>query len=155
MENYKIYCDMDGVIVDFIKGYFDLTGRDITGSFHTDGKFWAPIDKAGVDYWVNLKWTSDGKELWDYIKKYSPELLSSPSRENSSRVGKVTWVKNELPGVHLILRSAEKKQEFAKPNAILIDDRESNIKEWGDAGGIAIHHTSTADTIKQLKKLNL
>ena len=130
MENYKIYCDMDGVLVDFIKGYFELTGKDITGQYHSDKNFWEPIDAAGLDFWVNLEWTPDGKALWDYIKKYNPELLSSPSRENDSRVGKRLWVKRELPGSHLILRSASKKQEFANPESILIDDRPSNIEQW-------------------------
>ena len=154
-KKYKIYCDMDGVLVDFIKGYFELTGIDISDEFHSDKKFWEPIDKGGVDFWTKLEWTPDGKELWDYIKKYDPELLSSPSRENESRVGKRLWVKRELPGSHLILRSASKKQEFANPEAILIDDRPSNIKQWKEAGGITIHHTSAKDSIKQLKQLNL
>jgi len=155
MENYEIYCDLDGVLVNFIKGYYELTGRDITGAFHTDAKFWEPIDKAGVNFWFNLEWTPDGKELWDYIKKYNPKLLSSPSRQVDSRIGKAKWVEKELPGVHLILRSAEKKQEFADPNSILIDDRESNIEQWRQSGGIAILHTSATDTINQLKQLNL
>jgi hypothetical protein len=154
-KKYKIYCDMDGVLVNFIKGYLELTGRDITGQYHTDKSFWEPIDKAGVDFWVALEWTPDGKELWDYIKKYNPDLLSSPSIQNDSRVGKSLWVKRELPGTHLILRSAHKKQEFAAPDSILIDDRESNIEEWANAGGIAIFHTSASDTIEQLKQLNL
>jgi len=152
---YKIYCDMDGVIVDFIKGYHELTGRDITGSFHSDPAFWEPIDKAGYNFWMNLEWTKDGKKLWNYIKKYNPEILSAPSRQNDSRVGKHDWVKRELPDSHLILRSPENKKEFAKPNAILIDDRESNIDDWNKAGGIGILHTSTEDTIKQLQKLKL
>lgn len=155
MENYKIYCDMDGVLVDFIKGYFELTGKDITGQYHTNKTFWKPIDAAGLNFWLNLEWTPDGKALWDYIKKYNPELLSSPSIQNDSRVGKAKWVERELPGAHLILRSASKKQEFASPDTILIDDRESNIEQWADAGGIAIHHTSTENTINQLKQLNL
>ena len=155
MENYKFYCDMDGVLVNFIKGYLELSGRDIFGQYHTDKRFWEPIDKAGVEYWINLEWTPDGKELWDYIKKYNPELLSSPSIQNDSRVGKAKWVERELPGVHLILRSAKRKQEFAAPDTILIDDRDSNIEQWAAAGGIAIKHTSTADTINQLKQLNL
>lgn len=154
-KKYKIYCDMDGVLVDFIKGYFELTGKDISGEFHTDKTFWDPINTGGVDFWVDLEWTPDGKQLWDYIKKYDPELLSSPSRANDSRVGKRLWVKRELPDSHLILRSASKKQEFANPNTILIDDRPSNIEQWKDAGGITILHTSAKDTIKQLKQLNL
>lgn len=152
---YKLYCDLDGVLVDFSKGYYDLTGIDLTGIFRKDKKFWGPIDKAGKKFWANLKWMKDGKELWDYIKKYNPDILSAPSRENDSRVGKNEWVNREIPGAHLILRSMEHKKEFASPDAILIDDNEDNIKDWKDAGGITIHHTSTKETIKQLKKLGL
>lgn len=156
---YRIFCDMDGVLTDFIRGYYDLTGRDITGSFHSDDAFWEPIDKARKDFWINLEWTKDGKELWDYIKKYNPDILSSPSSspygQNDSRVGKHDWVKREIPGTHLILRSPDQKKEFAHPNTILIDDRESNIIDWNKMGGIAILHTSARDTIYQLQKLKL
>ena len=34
-------------------------------------------------------------------------------------------------------------------------DREKNIKEWRENGGIGILHTSASDTIKQLKELGL
>jgi hypothetical protein len=152
--DYKIYCDMDGVLVDFDKGYKDLTGTE--ASFDTDPKqFWEPISKAGAAFWIKLKWMPDGKQLWDYIKQYNPDLLSAPSREESSKIGKRVWVKRELPGVKLILRSADRKQEFATPNSILIDDRADNIQRWKDAGGIGIVHTSAADTIQQLKDLGL
>ena len=152
--DYKIYCDMDGVLVDFDKGYKDLTGTE--ASFDTDPKqFWEPISKAGAAFWIKLKWMPDGKQLWDYIKQYNPDLLSAPSREESSKMGKRIWVKRELPGAKLILRSADRKQEFATPNSILIDDRADNIQRWKDAGGIGIVHTSAADTIQQLKDLGL
>jgi hypothetical protein len=97
----------------------------------------------------------DGKELWNYIKGYNPELLSAPSREESSKIGKFTWVKRNIPGTKLLLKSAERKQEYATPNAILIDDRADNIQRWKDAGGVGIHHTSAENTIKQLQKLGL
>jgi hypothetical protein len=153
-KEYKIYCDMDGVLVDFDKGYKDLTGTE--ASFSTDPKqFWEPIQKAGAAFWIKLKWMPDGKQLWNYIDKYNPELLSAPSRDESSKIGKFVWVKRNMPGTKLILRAAEQKQQFAKPNAILIDDRADNIQRWKDAGGVGIHHTSTADTIKQLQDLGL
>jgi nicotinamide mononucleotide adenylyltransferase len=152
--DYKIYCDMDGVIVDFDKGYKELTGRDASFDIPKE-EFWAPISKAGAPFWIKLKWMPDGKQLWDYIKGYNPELLSAPSREESSKMGKRIWVKRELPGTKLILRQAERKQEFATPNSILIDDRADNIQRWKDAGGIGIVHTSAADTIQQLKDLGL
>jgi FMN phosphatase YigB (HAD superfamily) len=154
-EEFKIFCDMDGVLVDFDKGYFDLTGIDITGQHLNDENFWDPINKAGYNFWVNLEWKNDGKRLWDYIKKYNPELLSAPSRQNDSRVGKHDWVDKELPGVHLILRSAKHKKEFAAQNHILIDDRIDNIQGWRDSGGIGIHHINAKHTIDQLKSLGL
>ena len=155
-EAHKIYCDMDGVLVDFEKGYEELTGQNIRGQHVSGGpNFWDPITKAGAQFWIKLPWMSDGKQLWEYIKQYNPVLLSAPSREESSKIGKYVWVKRELPGVKLVLRSAERKQEFATPKSILIDDRKDNIDRWKEAGGIGIYHTSAADTIQQLKKLGL
>ena len=112
--------------------------------------FWKPISKAGAKWWITLNWMPDGKQLWDYVKKYNPELLSAPSREEASKMGKRIWVKRELPGAKLILRSADKKQEFASPTSILIDDREKNIEQWEAAGGIGILHTDASSTIKKL-----
>ena len=155
MNKYKIFCDMDGVLVDFNKGYYELTGIDIGDSFRNDVNFWNPINKAGYDFWINLEWMPDGKTLWDYIKKYEPLLLSAPSNKIDSRIGKRDWVKRELPGVRLILRSAEHKKDLAAPTGILIDDRLENVNGWKSVGGIGIHHTSTSDTIKELKKLRL
>jgi hypothetical protein len=152
--DYKIYCDMDGVIVDFDKGYKELTGRE--ASFDTPKEeFWAPIQKAGASFWIKLQWMPDGKKLWEFIKPYNPDLLSAPSRDESSKIGKFVWVKRNVPGTKLILRQAERKQEFATPNSILIDDRADNIQRWKDAGGVGILHTSAADTIQQLKDLGL
>jgi hypothetical protein len=154
-QKYKVYCDMDGVLDNFIKGYYELTGIDITGQFHSDAKFWEPVNKAGYDFWLNLEWTKDGKKLWNYIKKYNPEILSSPSHKDDSRIGKHDWIKRELPGTHLILRTPQNKKEFATPNSILIDDRPENIESWTKAGGIGILHISADNTIKELKKLSL
>jgi FMN phosphatase YigB (HAD superfamily) len=155
MSKYKIYCDMDGVLVDFDKGYLKLTGNQLGGEHRSDTDFWDPINKAGYDFWINLDWMPDGKRLWKYIEKYNPQLLSAPSRQEDSRVAKLDWVYKELPNTHLILRSAKHKKDFAGPNCILIDDRIDNIQGWRDAGGIAIHHVNTKHTIDQLKVLDL
>jgi hypothetical protein len=153
----KLYvcCDLDGVLVDFNKGYEKLTGVDLGGEFRSDPEFWKPINDAGVDFWVNLEWMPDGKTLWNYIEKYKPVLLSAPSNRDESRVGKQLWVRRELPGVHLYLRYAKHKIDFATPHSVLIDDRLPNVENWINAGGIGIHHTSTESTIHHLKKLGL
>ena len=153
--DYKIYCDMDGVLADFESGYEKLTGIDLKGEFKKGDDFWDPISKAGVGFWAGLKWMPGGQKLWDYIKPYNPDLLSAPSREESSRIGKAVWVKYKLPGTKLILRYAKQKQELATPESILIDDRQINIDQWEAAGGIGILHTSADNTISQLKQLGL
>jgi hypothetical protein len=155
MNKYKIYCDLDGVLVDFSKGYEDLTGINLNGVFRDDEEFWIPINNAGYNFWINLKWKPDGKQMWNYIKKYNPNILSAPSKKDESRIGKIDWVKREIPDGHLILRTAKNKKEFACPQCILIDDLPSNIKSWIESGGIGILHTSADDTIKQLKKLSI
>jgi hypothetical protein len=152
MSEYKIYCDMDGVLTDFNKAYFDLTGVDLAGQHLNDENFWNPINKAGYDFWISMEWMPDGNDLWKVISKYNPTLLSAPSRSNDSRVGKFDWVERELPGVELILRSAKRKREFAAPNHILIDDRPDNIQGWIEDGGEGILHTSAAETLKTLKE---
>ena len=113
---YEIYCDMDGVLVDFDEGY----------------------------------------KVWEYIKKYNPNILSAPSSNPSSEEGKLEWISKNLTNVkEIYLVPASQKQEFAKPKAILIDDRTSNIEQWRAKGGIGILHTSANETIKQLKELGL
>ena len=155
---YEIYCDMDGVLCDFDKRFMEFSNDIPPGKYESKfGKkaFWKLISEKGVGYWVGIPWMLDGKQLWNYIKPYNPSLLSAPSMEESSRLGKRLWVRNNIPGTKLILRSAEQKQEFANPNAILIDDRPSNIEQWRAKGGIGILHTSADETIKQLKELGL
>jgi len=152
---YQIYCDMDGVLADFERGYEELTGVDLKGEFKKGDDFWDPIKVAGVGFWAGLKWMPDGQRLWDYLKPYTPLLLSAPSRDESSRIGKHVWVKHKIPGTKLILRYAKQKQELATPDSILIDDRQVNIDQWEAAGGIGILHINTQDTIKQLQKLSL
>jgi len=84
-----------------------------------------------------------------------PIILSAPSRDKSSRLGKALWVRNKIPGTKLLLRYAKLKQQLATPTSILIDDRADNINQWEAAGGIGILHTSASNTIEQLKKLKL
>ena len=158
-EKYKIFSDMDGVLTDFdesFKKYSDgIAPSDFEKKYGKE-EFWKLIDGKGkVGFWVGMPWMEDGKQYWDYIKNYDTELLSSPSRSSTSRLGKRLWVKNNMPGTKLTLAQAAKKQNYAAPNHILIDDRKSNIDQWVSQGGIGILHTSAADTISQLKKLGL
>ena len=147
---------MDGVLVDFERGYKELTGHYT--KTHTDSNtFWQPIDDEGPSFWATLPWMSDGQELWRYIKKYKPYILSSPSRSQTSRVGKDAWLKMHLQNSYknAYFYPRAQKQLFSGENRILIDDLPNTIEEWNAKGGIGILHTSAANTIKELKKLGL
>ena len=119
-----------------------------------DGKF---ADKKDATILNEKYWPLFEVEMYvtEVAKKYDVELLSSPSRSETSRLGKRLWVRNNLPGIKLTLAQAYNKQNYAEPNHILIDDRKSNIEQWRDKGGIGILHTSAEDTINQLKQLGL
>jgi hypothetical protein len=148
---------MDGVLVNFVQGYKELTGIDTSTYVQGNANFWAPVDAEGAAWWANLDWMPDGPNLWNYIKKYNPYILSSPSRSNSSRVGKDAWCKINIPNQYrkLLLYPRHEKQKFAGPNHILIDDMAETIKEWNNKGGIGILHKSAATTIFTLKTLGL
>jgi 5'(3')-deoxyribonucleotidase len=148
---------MDGVLVDFEKGYQELTGTSTKQFVKGDASFWQPIEKEGALFWANLDWMPDGQELWRYIKKYKPNILSSPSQDPSSKVGKEAWLKMNLQNSYkkAYFYNRSNKQLFSDKNRILIDDLPQTIDEWNAKGGIGILHTSAANTIKELKKLGL
>jgi len=155
-QSLTIYCDLDGVLVDFDKAVESLgygTSDEISKR-GGESLLWALVNKAGINFWVNAKWTSDGKELWNFVKPYRTIILSSPGRLTRAPKGKLLWVRRELgPGVLLILRQAKKKMELANEKSILIDDNLQNIMQWKKAGGIAILHKESKTTIDKLMKL--
>ena len=164
--NYKIYCDMDGVLADFEARFEHFAGlspdeyrKEVTkkyGKKQVDKMFWDLIDnQIGVRFWRGIPWMPGGKQLWDYIKPYKPTLLSSPSYDNSSRMGKSLWVKDHIPGTPVIFRQAKQKSDFAGPNKILIDDREDTIMSWKAKNGIGILYKNTDQVINDLKKLGI
>jgi len=156
---YKIYCDMDGVLTDFEARFEHFTGMNpqvYEKKFGTE-QFWHLIDtKIGVRFWVGMDWMPQGKQLWDFIKPYQPDLLTSPSRDNTSRLGKNLWVKNNLnPKPKTIFAYSADKQRYANEKSILIDDKKSNINEWTSKGGIAIRckDGDVNHVIEKLKEL--
>lgn len=165
MENkkYVIYVDMDGVLTDFLQGVSSLINKDIK-SFEEWSKIkkteWKSIANNGVKFWENLKWMPDGKQLWDYVSKYNPNILSAfpinPINKKYAIIGKQKWIDNNLTNVNNVyLVKGIDKQKYAKPNSILIDDAKRNIDQWISKGGIGILHTNTKKTIKELKQYGI
>jgi hypothetical protein len=149
---------MDGVLCEFEKRFEEfgkMPPRAYEEKYGIE-QFWKLIDEeVGLRFWVGMPWMPDGKELWNFLKPFNPTLLSAPSRNNESRLGKRLWVRNHIPGTKLILASKFNKPQYSQKNSILIDDMASTIEKWDAEGGIGILHTSAVSTIEQLKQLGL
>ena len=157
-QDYRIYCDLDGVLSDFDGRFRELIGQSPDSYKDEYGKkaFWKAVDDEGEEFWSGMQPMPDASRLWNYIEKYNPELLSAPSSKPYSHTGKQLWVDQHLPGVTLNLKPATEKHHFCTgPNDILIDDREDTIQRWNNAGGVGILHKNAQDTINQLAKLGL
>lgn len=154
----EIYCDMDGVLCDFERRFEEYTGSSPKGYKSKKGlqKFWNEVHKHGVDFWSGMEWQEGGKELWDYIEKYRPTILTTPSREIVSRIGKALWVSRNLQNYDRVLFTPkEGKSKYARQGRILIDDLGKNLKEWEEAGGCSIkcRNGNIDEVIKNLVKL--
>ena len=153
----EIYCDLDEVLVDFIRGADAAVG----GNFiKADKKTRWNIINQVKGFWANMGWKPNAKRLHDFIIRYNPHVLSAyTARDPNSKIGKMKWVKKNTgfkrANIHLVLRSQKQayaKSKEEKPN-VLIDDYDKNIKEWDAAGGIGILHTDVGKTINKLKSL--
>ena len=155
--DYKIFLDMDGVLVNFDQQFQELTGmmpREFESKYSSD-EFWEKIDNAGVGFWRGMKWMPGGEALYNRASQFDHALLSSPSRSEVSKIGKRLWRRDKTPNTKLILSRSYLKKNYAAPNHILIDDREDNIQQWRDAGGIGILYKSAAQVNAELDKLGL
>ena len=160
-----IYCDMDQVLCNFLKGAEKALGKS-----YTDKDYWnrpesgdkkKELTQNHPHLYRDLEWMPDGKKLWNFISEYNPRILSAAPTEwmpNATK-DKHQWLSKNtsIPkkDINIVARKDKRKyavDERGQP-AILIDDHPKNIKEWKAAGGIGVHHTSSSKTIAQLKKM--
>lgn len=160
-KEYKIFCDLDGVMADLDKHVKEVTGKTFlelraTGTGFTE--FVKNEREQGNTVFDTLDKMPDADQLWNYIVKYEPTVLTATGwPQEKAAAEKIRWVHENLHGFDEILyvTSGKDKRKYAAPNHILIDDRDKAILPWREAGGIGIRHTSAAETIRELQKLGL
>lgn len=166
----QIFLDMDETIVDWLshanlalKAQGLPEWNDSSWKKYSDEEAdlirWGAVNKVS-NFWENLPFTSDGKKIWNFVKKYRPKILSAcgPLAKNC-QIGKKKWISkhlgnSNLSGVHLVRRS--EKKNFAKiggKSTVLIDDYIKNCEEYIMSGGYAIQATTAGSVIAKLKRL--
>lgn len=159
-KSYQIYCDMDGVLVDFMDGI--MQELHISREPYQDeiDTFLSTKYGSSKEFWGKLSWMSDGKKLWDTLKDLNTEILTAcPSNckmQPSVERGKRIWCKNNLritSGINVTTRKG--KMKFVGDKTILIDDYIKNVNKWKAKGGIGIHHRSARTTLVELKNILL
>jgi len=150
----NLFLDVDGVMANYHQHYNQVTG----GNNNSDkGKTRMERLKPFPHFFLDMPLCHDALELWAYVKQFNPTFLTAQSNfVEHAREDKLEWLQRHF-GVHkdhvIICDYPKDKEQYARHGDILVDDRPDNCDQWRHAGGIAVHHTSAANTIAQLKKL--
>ena len=149
------------IVYRYGKHYEKLIGKNISQwSYGSKSEKWDIVKKT-PKFWHTLPWQNGGRQLWSFISKHNTHILSAYVEESfdpNCIPGKSHWARTNLRlstgNINLVKRS--EKQNYAKvagQPAILIDDYKKNTDQFTAKGGIGILHTTTSNTIRELKKL--
>ena len=156
-NNYKIYVDMDGVLSDWeaqFKRYSGGIPVDTYDSLYGKKKRYDLVNENSPSYYATMPWMKDGKLLYNFVKDFPHVEILSHAPDKKAYIGKMQWLKsNQIPFKANLVPNREDKAKFANADSILIDDREDVVSDFINAGGKAILHKNSTDTINQLKQL--
>lgn len=172
----RLYLDMDGVLMDFdsqLRRYSRAPKGDRT-YHHLPRDQWTPDEvvrdvehqaaMADSTFWRTMPPMRDAHQLWTFASQHHPRILTAWPAAADAQM-QVRCAEDKLRSIHGTFDtvfpqqlfhacSRHEKARFAQPGAVLVDDMLPNCLEWEKAGGIAILHTSAADTINRLKEIH-
>lgn len=148
----KILCDLDGVLVDFVSGYFSLIGKNNLLPIWKPG-LWDLEAGCGVkmdedlltrEFWGQLPWMSDGKKILHTLEREfgSPNvcILSSchVKRVGDACAGKFDWIGKNITAYRDRYLFGPNKTFCSHRDSILVDDKDENVIQFRAEGGRAI-----------------
>ncbi len=152
---YQLFLDLDGVLVDFDRGVERITGRP--PSDLEPRSMWPRLART-PDFYADLEWMEDGRELWDFAREFTPIILTGLPMGKWAEPQKRIWCSRELGAdVEVITCMSRQKAEKARERSgdlipVLVDDREKLKVAWEEMGGLFIHHISAKQSISALRE---
>lgn len=147
-----VFLDVDGVLANFRKGVHDAFNKGYDYSLLSPKwKFWDDWgdvtsnmvnDICDVLFWQHLSWMHDGRDiLGTIIDKFNVSqiyLLTTPMNNVESPTGRWAWIRDNIPMYYnrTIITQAPKSL-LARPDTLLIDDKDENVDGFREAGGKA------------------
>jgi hypothetical protein len=153
-----IYLDLDGVVADFNKRYkeqYHMEPREAEKKREFDKYFNEFIATKQFETLDLMPGAMDGLTFLRKHLTVPTQILSSTA--NEARYEDISNQKLIWLQTHGITFSANfvpgkrHKYKFAGPDKIIIDDTQSVIDQWKEAGGIGILHKDWVTTLAILK----
>ena len=154
----KIYLDMDGVLCNFERRYFELY-NELPGSMRDRKDFnlhWD--DFIQTKQFETLDWYPGADELVEACLATGLPieiLTSSGGLKNHDEVArqKAVWLNDHGLGMWKpnVVAGRKNKAGYATPNTILVDDTPDVIQAFNAAGGVGILHKEIGNTLMMLK----
>lgn len=151
---YTVYFDLDGVIVDFIRGIEARFGVKFPYS-KSGSELYEVMDRHYEDVFTHLPILPGGELLLDLYRTNPGRvkfLTAVPKHWSASmyfagRDCKVNWVKQYLPDLNeltdiVVVGDKATKQFYANEFTILVDDHNRTVDEWKARGGIGFRYPS-------------
>lgn len=148
-----VFLDMDGVLVNFRKGVHDAFGKFYDyATLSNKWTFWNDWDDVTLEmvnhacntkFWECLEWTKDGRNIllaiWKIFNSENIYLLTDPVIGTGTHTGKMLWIDAWLPEyVKRTIITQAPKHLLARPDTLLIDDKDENVDGFREAGGQGI-----------------
>lgn len=146
-----IYCDLDGVIANFVEGaieaadlpltHDDVKEWDFFKPYMSSEEFWGRVHAQSC-FWEDLPVYPWAHELVEALRSFGDVVYcSDPTLDDESATGKIKWLKRHgfvKPGERNYILAAE-KWRLSQSGVILLDDSPANCRQFYDGGnGLSI-----------------
>ncbi len=146
-----LFLDMDGVQANFDKAWAKFENKEHRDHIPDPNETIWNLSNMGPEFvekfFADLEPLADGTKLvqWLRYRKIPFTILSAPLRGQGpgSIKGKITWLNIHNPGTSATALFRGDKfvhaMDGGKPN-VLVDDYVKQLRNWTNAGGIAVQH---------------